>query len=223
VRSNSPAFIVSGKAMSSSISAYTAREAMILAPLAVLFNVVLAWLFFGNWKETLISLVPLLTGAVWLLAFMAIFNMPLNVVSIVAGIIASGVIVDYGIGITYEYSRNLHFGTMMAMTLSAASNVIGAGALLFALHPAFFSTGVAMVVSMVVGYLSSIIVIPSLCSCWGRRPGGPAAMKRSFSAPCSARCRMQYGAVSKLRSWLDPPMRGPSWSGSKSMPEVFNC
>ena len=156
-------FIVSGKALSSSISAYTAREAMILAPLAVLFNVVLAWLFFRNWKETLISLVPLLTGAVWLLAFMAIFNMPLNVVSIVAGIIASGVIVDYGIGITYEYSHNLHFGTMMAMTLSAASNVIGAGALLFALHPAFFSTGVAMVVSMVVGYLSSVIVIPSLC------------------------------------------------------------
>ena len=160
-------FIVSGKAMSSSISAYTAREAMILAPLAVLFNVVLAWLFFRNWKETLISLVPLLTGAVWLLAFMAIFNMPLNVVSIVAGIIASGVIVDYGIGITYEYGRNLHFGTMMAMTLSAASNVIGAGALLFALHPAFFSTGVAMVVSMVVGYLSSIIVIPSLCRLLG--------------------------------------------------------
>jgi len=160
-------FIVSGKAVSSSISAYTAREAMILAPLAVLFNVVLAWLFFGNWKETLISLVPLLTGAVWLLAFMAIFKMPLNVVSIVAGIIASGVIVDYGIGITYEYSRNLHFGTMMAMTLSAASNVIGAGALLFALHPAFFSTGVAMVVSMVVGYLSSIIVIPSLCRLLG--------------------------------------------------------
>ncbi len=160
-------FIVSGKALSSSISAYTAREAMILAPLAVLFNVVLAWLFFRNWKETLISLVPLLTGVVWLLGFMAIFNMPLNVVSIVAGIIASGVIVDYGIGITYEYSHNLHFGTMMAMTLSAVSNVIGAGALLFALHPAFFSTGVAMVVSMVVGYLSSVIVIPSLCRLLG--------------------------------------------------------
>ncbi|MCK9417885.1 MAG: hypothetical protein M0R70_00730 [Nitrospirae bacterium] len=156
-------FIVSGKALSSSISAYTAREAMILAPLAVLFNVVLAWLFFRKWKETLIALVPLVTGAIWLLGFMAIFKMPLNVISIVAGIIASGVIVDYGIGITYEYSRNLHFGAVMAMTLSAASNVIGAGALLFAHHPAFFSTGVAMVISMVAGYLSSVIVIPSLC------------------------------------------------------------
>ncbi len=165
-------FIVSGKALSSSISAYTARESMVLAPLAVLFNVILAGLFFRNWKETLIALVPLVTGAIWLLGIMSIFEMPLNVISIVAGIIASGVIVDYGIGITYEYSHNLHFGAVMAMTLSAASNVIGAGVLLFAKHPAFFSTGVAMVISMVAGYLSSVIVIPSLCSILGTSKQG---------------------------------------------------
>jgi predicted RND superfamily exporter protein len=82
----------------------------------------------------------------------------------VAGVIASGVIVDYGLGITYEYRQNLHFGTVMAMTLSAAANVIGAGALLFARHPALYSTGVAMVISMAVGYLASVLVVPSFCS-----------------------------------------------------------
>ena len=107
---------------------------------------------------------PLLTGVVWLLGIMSLFNMPLNVVNIIAGVIASGVIVDYGLGITYEYRHNLHFGTVMAMTLSAASNVIGAGALLFAKHPALFSTGVAMVISMVAGYLASVLVVPSFCS-----------------------------------------------------------
>jgi predicted RND superfamily exporter protein len=157
-------FVVSGRALSASISRFTIGEMYILAPLAVLFNLVLTWLFFRNWKETLIALVPLLTGVVWLLGIMSLFNMPLNVVNIIAGVIASGVIVDYGLGITYEYRHNLHFGTVMAMTLSAGSNVIGAGALLFARHPALYSTGVAMVISMVAGYLASVLVVPSFCS-----------------------------------------------------------
>jgi predicted exporter len=160
-------FIVSGKTLSASISDFTMKEMKFLVPLAVLFNVVLSWLFFRNWKETFIALVPLITGVIWLLGIMSLFKMPLNMVNIIAGIIASGVIVDYGLGITYEYSHNLHFGTVMAMTLSAASNVIGAGALLFAQHPALYSTGVAMVICMVIGYLSSVMVIPSLCSLLG--------------------------------------------------------
>jgi len=160
-------FIVSGRTLSASISAFTAREIKILAPLAILFNVVLAWLFFRNWKETFIALVPLITGVVWLLGIMSLFNMPLNVVNIVAGIVTTGVIVDYGLGITYEYRYNLRIGTVVAVTLSAVANVIGAGALLFAQHPALYSTGVAMVICMVTGYLSSVIVIPSFCSILG--------------------------------------------------------
>jgi predicted exporter len=164
---HSGAFIVSGKALSSSISDFTAREIRVLAPLAVAFNVILAWLFFRNWKETLIALVPVVTGIVWLVGIMSLFKIPLNVVNIVATIISTGVIVDYGLGITYEYRYNLRIGTIMAVTLSAAANVIGCGALLFAKHPALYSTGVAMVICMVTGYLSSLIVIPSLCSIMG--------------------------------------------------------
>jgi len=166
------AFIVSGRAMSSSISDFTSKEMRILAPAAILFNVVLAWLFFRNWTETFISLVPLLTGVVWLTGLMAFFKMPLNVVNVIAAIITTGVIVDYGLGMTYEYRYNLRIGTVMAVTLSAVTNVIGAGALLFAGHPALHSTAVAMVICMVSGYLSSIIVVPSLCSILGATKNG---------------------------------------------------
>jgi predicted RND superfamily exporter protein len=78
--------------------------------------------------------------------------------------VTTGVIVDYGIGMTYEYRYNLRIGTVIAVTLSAITNVIGAGVMLFAKHPALYSTGVAMVICMVAGYLSSVIVVPSLCS-----------------------------------------------------------
>jgi len=160
-------FIVSGKSLSASISSFTTQEVKLLAPLAVIFNVVLTWLFFKDWKEAIVALVPVITGIVWLIGIMSLFKMPLNVVNIIAGIITTGVIVDYGLGITYEYRYNLGIGTVIAVSLSAGANVIGAGALLFAKHPALYSTGVAMVICMVTGYLSSIIVIPSLCSIMG--------------------------------------------------------
>jgi predicted RND superfamily exporter protein len=93
----------------------------------------------------------------------ALFGFPLNVVNIVAAIITSGVIVDYGIGMTYDYRNNLTMGAPVVVSLSAATNVIGAGALLFAKHPAFFSTGLAMVVCLSAGYLSAIFVVPAFC------------------------------------------------------------
>lgn len=157
-------FIVSGKAMSASISSFTAREIRILAPLAFLFNVVLAWLFFREWKYTLIALVPLVTGIVWFVGIMSFLKIPLNVINIVASIVSTGVIVDYGLGITYQYRHRLRTGTIIAVTISAITNVIGTGALLFAKHPALHSTGVAMFICIITGYLSAILVVPPLCS-----------------------------------------------------------
>ena len=163
-KKNPGTFIVSGKAMSASISSFTAKEIKILVPLALLFNVVLAWLLFRDWKYTLISLVPLVTGVVCFIGIMSFLNIPLNIINIVASIVSTGVIVDYGLGITYQYRHNLRTGTIIAVTLSAATNVIGTGALLFAKHPALFSTGVAMFICIVTGYLTAILVVPPLCS-----------------------------------------------------------
>jgi len=156
-------FVVSGRAMSESISRFTSGEAKLLIPLAIIFNIVLTYLFFRNIKETAIALIPLLTGMVWLSGLMSLFGFPLNVVNIVAAIITSGVIVDYGLGRTYDYRNNLTMGTAFVVSLSAATNVIGAGALLFAKHPAFFSTGLAMVICMSAAYLSAMFVVPSFC------------------------------------------------------------
>ena len=157
-------FIVSGKAMSASISSFTAKEIKILVPLALLFNVLLAWLLFRNWKYTLIALVPLVTGVVCFVGIMSFLKIPLNIINIVASIVSTGVIVDYGLGITYQYRHNLRTGTILAVTLSATTNIIGTGALLFAKHPALYSTGVAMFICIMTGYLSAIMVVPPLCS-----------------------------------------------------------
>jgi hypothetical protein len=138
-----------------------------IVPLAILANLGMAWLFFRDWRDTFIAHVPLVTGMVWLVGIMALLGIALNVVNIVAAIISTGVIVDYGLGMTYENRQELRLGTPMAVTLSAVTNVIGAAALLFTKHPALFSTGVAMVICMVTGYLAAMLVVPPLCRLLG--------------------------------------------------------
>lgn len=156
-------FIVSRKALSKTVSAFTVSEVRFLVPVAILFNVVLTWLFFRNVKETVIALTPLVTGVIWLAGFMAVLDIPLDVVNIIGMVVVSGVIVDYGMGVTYEYRNKLKIGTVTAVSLSAITTILGSGVLLFASHPVLFSIGVSMTVSVLAGYLTSILVVPPLC------------------------------------------------------------
>jgi predicted exporter len=156
-------FVVSRKAMSKKVSAFTFGEVKFLVPVALLFNIVLTWLFFRNVREMIIALVPLFTGIIWLAGFMVLLHIPLDVVNIIGIVVVSGVIVDYGIGVTYEYQFRLKIGTIMAVSLSAVTTILGSGVLLFARHPVMFSIGVGMTVSVFTGYLTSILVVPSLC------------------------------------------------------------
>jgi predicted RND superfamily exporter protein len=123
-------------------------------------------------KETLIALTPLVTGVIWLAGFMAILDIPLDVVNIIGMVVVSGVIVDYGMGVTYEYRNKLKIGTVTAVSLSAITTILGSGVLLFAGHPVLFSIGVSMTVSVLAGYLTSILVVPPLCDMFAStRPG----------------------------------------------------
>jgi len=157
-------FLVSRRALSKAISDVTAREVKLLASIALLFVAVLILVFFRSFAETLIALTPVVTSILWLFAFMTVFGLTLNVVNMVAGIVTIGLVLDYGIGMTYEYRHDMKAGTIIAVSLSALTTLIGTGVLLVADHPALFSIGVTLVISISAGYLTSILVVPSLCS-----------------------------------------------------------
>jgi len=157
-------FLVSRRVLSKAISDITFAEVKIMATIAILLNVILTWLFFKDFKETLIAFVPVITSVVWLFGVMSLFGIALNVISIIASVITTGLVIDYGIGMTYEYRYDLKIGTVIAVSLSALTTLIGTGVLFFAQHPALFSIGVAIVISILTGYLASVLVVPSLCS-----------------------------------------------------------
>ncbi len=79
------------------------------------------------------------------------------------GMIVVGIVSDHGLSVVYYCKPKFQTRTYLAVTFTAATTLMGAGALLLTRHPMFFSVVVTGVLS---GYLSSVIVIPELYKLW---------------------------------------------------------
>jgi len=115
-----------------------------------------------NLRLTALALVPVVTGVIAILGMIPALGLSLDAPSLISTMVAVGLCIDYGIFMVYECHYRLETGTLTAVTLSALTTLIGAGALLFARHPLLFSVGVTMVTGVLAGYVSSILVLPSL-------------------------------------------------------------
>jgi len=155
-------FIVSRKALSRSISESISSEVKLFAMIATILIIILTFLFLKNLKKSLLALVPVATSVLILLGFMSLTGFSLNIANMIAGIVAMGLCIDYGIFMTYRYRHELKRSAVQAVSISAITTLIGAGVLLFAKHPALYSIGITLVVGVAAGFISSIIVIPAL-------------------------------------------------------------
>ncbi len=157
-------FLVSGIALSDSISAGVYRNIERMLPVAVILLVLLTYLCLQNIRGTIIALVPVATSMVWLFGLMTLFDLSLNGANLIACVILSGLCADYGIFMVYEFRGDLDIGTDLAVALAALTTIIGAGSLVFAKHPALFSVGITMFIGISTGYMASVFVVPQLCA-----------------------------------------------------------
>jgi len=159
------------QALSTAFSSEVLRVSLLAAALIALVTVATI----RHAGMVLLSAVPAVTGVIWGGGAMALLGLPLNVSNLVAGIIVLGLCIDYGICMVYARARGMSRDVFRAVTLSAATTVLGAAALLLARHPAFFSIGVTLVAGVAAGYLAAALLLPALQTLWpclGLPPAG---------------------------------------------------
>jgi predicted exporter len=137
-------------------------EVVYLSAVAALLVPLLAGLLLRSVRLTVLALVPVVTGVVSILGMIPILGLSLNAPSVISAMVAVGLCIDYGIFMVYHCHYRMETGTVTAVTLSAVTTLIGAGVLLFARHPILFAIGLTMVTGVLAGYISSILVLPSL-------------------------------------------------------------
>ncbi|MCD0502834.1 efflux RND transporter permease subunit [Bordetella petrii] len=204
----------------------TLREAHITLGLAAGLVILVVWLFLGNARAAAIPSVAIPVCLIATFAIMYVYGFSLNNLSLMALIVAAGLVVDDAIVVLENISRHLERGltpqraamrgvsevgfTLVAMTLALAVvfvSILFMGGLVERLFREF---SITLVAAMVISLAISLTIIPSLCARWLRpaaaTPRPPSALNRGF-----ARLQAWYGRTltAVLRhAWLTLALLG---------------
>jgi 1-acyl-sn-glycerol-3-phosphate acyltransferase len=123
---------------------------------------------YGRIELALITFIPMMLSWVWILGIAAMLNIEFNFINIIISTFIFGLGDDFAIFITDGYvskfarNKDVISSYRKGIVLSAATTVIGTGALIFAKHPAINSIALLAVIGMVAILFISFTVQPFL-------------------------------------------------------------
>ena len=159
-------FLVSRKNFSHQVSRALNKEFLFLSFLALFSTVALTFLLLKNLRLTALAMIPVVSALALIAGVMRLAGLSFNIPGVIAAMVVTGIVSDYGMFMVYYCKYKYQTGTILAVTLAAATTLIGAGVLLFAQHPVLFTVGMTMVTGVLAGLLSSLWIIPSAYRLW---------------------------------------------------------
>ena len=168
--------------LNESVRATVRRDAWAAGILGLVIVALLLYLDFHRLRLTLLALVPLAVGIVWMLGAMALLGMELNFMNIFVTTMIIGIGVDYGLHVVHRYREERLRGggaaalegglieTGNAVVVAALSTVAGFGSLAFSHYPGLRSIGMVAILGAVFTALVAITLLPALLA-WRARLG----------------------------------------------------
>lgn len=124
---------------------------------------------FRRLQPTLLALVPLVLGALWMIPWMALFGVSFNMANLVVFPLFMGMAMDCGIHLldraleTPETAASpMAQSTGKAVLVSGLTTVCGFGSLMVAQHAGIFSFGVLLTLAVSSNLLAAFVVLPLL-------------------------------------------------------------
>ncbi len=147
------------------------RDAVVAAVLGLVVVGFLLWLDYRRVRDTILSLVPLSVGVLWMLGGMAALGVSMNFMNIFVTTMIIGIGVDYGIHIIHRYremgERSMErlggglVETGKAIVLAALSTTVGFGSLAISHYPGLQSMGKVAILGAISTALVAITVLPA--------------------------------------------------------------
>jgi hypothetical protein len=139
-----------------------------MAVIVGIVTVIVALLYLLNIKLTLIAMAPMVFSLICTFGTMNLFNLQMGIPTIMVTVIVIGMGTDYALYIvraTQRYRDESHksLGLIrMTVFLSAASTMIGFGALSFADHALLRNAGLTLLLGIGYSYIGTITIVPPL-------------------------------------------------------------
>jgi hopanoid biosynthesis associated RND transporter like protein HpnN len=143
------------------------------ALLSLAVVVVLVWIHFFRWRAVALAFVPLLTGLVWLLGGMGLFDISFNLANFFAIPILIGTGIDGGIQMVQRMYEEPHrpmldTSTATSVTLSSLTTLLAFGSLMLGQHRGIASLGQIMALGTTSILVATILVLPAVHERWIR-------------------------------------------------------
>jgi len=139
------------------------------ALLTILVVFLVLWLDFGSIKYSIIAMIPLLTGFVWMVGSMKLTGMQLTIVNVMGLPMIIGIGIDYGVHIVHRWRiegtgkvNKIFASTGKAILLSAITTMLAFGSLIFSIWRGFGSLGGAMFIGVGACFLSTAIILSGI-------------------------------------------------------------
>ena len=122
----------------------------------------------GRIELAVINFLPMAVSWIWILGIMAIFGLKFNIINIIISTFIFGLGDDYSIFIMDGLSNQYRTGKKTlasyktSILLSATTNIVGIGVLIFAQHPALRSIAAITIIGMCTVLFVSFVVQPVL-------------------------------------------------------------
>ncbi len=122
-----------------------------------------------NVRHTIMALVPVFIGTIWMLGFMRASGLEFNFANLVAVPIVLGVGIDAGVHIVHRLRLEGADGIITAVThtgrailIASLTTMVGFGSLVFATHRGLASLGTLLLVGVGACTIAALIVLPNL-------------------------------------------------------------
>ncbi len=154
------------------------EDLFLLVPLSMLLIFLLVFSHFQHWKITLVTLMPVATGLMWMLGAMVLLGIRINFVNAVIFPMIIGMGIDNSIHLMHRtreqgwrdpiQALNL---TGRAMVMCSITTMLGFGSLVTARYPALSQMGWMTILGMGFCLITSLMLLPIILILW-RRPHG---------------------------------------------------
>lgn len=134
---------------------------------AFLVIVILIFMDFRGAYATLLTVLPLVVGMIWMVGAMALFDIPFNPANIMVLPLIVGIGVAYGIYVVQRYREDgeaTFYGksTGRAVVLSALTTLVAFGSLVIGAHRGIRSLGLVMMIGISACLVAGMVLLPAL-------------------------------------------------------------
>lgn len=123
---------------------------------------------FKNLKLTLLTITPLILGTFWMVGFMQLFGMKLNILNLMGVPLILGIGIDNGVHIIHRYKiegknkiRTIFSSTGKAVLLTSITTFLAFGSLGFASSRGLASLGLTLAIGITTCLLTTVIILPA--------------------------------------------------------------